>query len=194
MMVIDMKGPGVEVRPLRQITGGSDFNECSFTDVFVPDADVVATGSGWRVARPRSATSASASVAGVGTEIDDVYSLSQAAGTASGWPPARRPPPSPGRRRLRLLNLRRAERRRSPDGEPGAGSNSPSWSSPDGHAAAACCPTSPGTRPPSPRGSRHRRADDAGTRGMSIAAGPPRSPRNQIASDPVGLPRDPLIK
>ncbi len=51
-VVIDMKGPGVEVRPLRQNTGSSDFNEVFFNDVFVPDDDVVgAANSGWVVAR-----------------------------------------------------------------------------------------------------------------------------------------------
>ncbi len=47
-----MKAPEVEVRPLRQITGGSDFNEVFFNDLFVPDEDVVgAPNSGWTVAR-----------------------------------------------------------------------------------------------------------------------------------------------
>ncbi len=51
-MVIDMHAPGVEVRPLRQITGNSDFNEVFFNDVFVPDDDVVGTpNDGWTVAR-----------------------------------------------------------------------------------------------------------------------------------------------
>ncbi len=42
-MVIDMHAKGVEVRPLRQITGNSDFNEVFLSDVFVPDDDVVGT-------------------------------------------------------------------------------------------------------------------------------------------------------
>ena len=40
-VIVDMKAPEVEVRPLRQITGGSDFNEVFFNDLFVPDEDVV---------------------------------------------------------------------------------------------------------------------------------------------------------
>jgi alkylation response protein AidB-like acyl-CoA dehydrogenase len=49
-LVIDMRSPGVEVRPLKQITAESDFNEVFFTDVFVPDDCVVgAVDDGWRV-------------------------------------------------------------------------------------------------------------------------------------------------
>jgi alkylation response protein AidB-like acyl-CoA dehydrogenase len=52
MMVIDLHAEGVEVRPLRQITGHSHFNEVFFDEVFVPDADVVGpVDQGWTVAR-----------------------------------------------------------------------------------------------------------------------------------------------
>jgi alkylation response protein AidB-like acyl-CoA dehydrogenase len=52
MMVIDLRASGVEVRPLRQLTGHSHFNEVFFDDVFVPDADVVGpVDQGWTVAR-----------------------------------------------------------------------------------------------------------------------------------------------
>ncbi|MGI5128553.1 acyl-CoA dehydrogenase [Pseudonocardia sp. CA-107938] len=52
MMAIDMTADGVTVRPLRQLTGDSTFNEVFFDDVFVPDADVVGEiGQGWRIAR-----------------------------------------------------------------------------------------------------------------------------------------------
>ena len=49
--IVDMKAPGVEVRPLRQITGEAEFNEVYFTDVRIPDSDRLgAVGDGWRVA------------------------------------------------------------------------------------------------------------------------------------------------
>ncbi|HIF96488.1 MAG TPA: acyl-CoA dehydrogenase [Myxococcales bacterium] len=52
MMVIDLKADGVDVRPLRQITGHAHFNEVFFDDVFVPDNDVVGpVDQGWTVAR-----------------------------------------------------------------------------------------------------------------------------------------------
>ena len=47
---IDMASPGVEIRPLKQITGESDFNEVFFDDVFVPDDCVIGeVHNGWRV-------------------------------------------------------------------------------------------------------------------------------------------------
>ncbi|MFC9967464.1 acyl-CoA dehydrogenase family protein [Nocardia ignorata] len=49
--LIDMTQPGVEVRPLRQITGEAEFNEVFITDARVPDEQRLgAEGDGWRIA------------------------------------------------------------------------------------------------------------------------------------------------
>ena len=48
---VDMKSPGIEVKPIKQITGGSSFNEVYFTDVVIPDSQRLgAIGDGWKVA------------------------------------------------------------------------------------------------------------------------------------------------
>ena len=50
-VIADMHAPGVEVRPLRQITGNAEFNEIFFTDVEVPRENLLGEiGGGWQVA------------------------------------------------------------------------------------------------------------------------------------------------
>ena len=50
--LVDMKSPGIDIRPLREITGDNLFNEVFFDDVFVPDEMVVGqVNDGWRLAR-----------------------------------------------------------------------------------------------------------------------------------------------
>jgi len=49
--IVDMHAPGVDVRPLRQMTGGASFNEVFFTDVRVPDSHRLGeVNGGWSVA------------------------------------------------------------------------------------------------------------------------------------------------
>jgi acyl-CoA dehydrogenase len=49
--VVDMRAPGVEIRPLRQMTGGASFNEVFFTEVRVPDSHRLGdVNGGWSVA------------------------------------------------------------------------------------------------------------------------------------------------
>ena len=48
--VVDMHAPGVEVRPLRQMTGEAEFNEVYFTDTRIPGSEMLGNpGDGWRV-------------------------------------------------------------------------------------------------------------------------------------------------
>ncbi|RDH78617.1 acyl-CoA dehydrogenase [Mycolicibacterium moriokaense] len=50
--LVDMSSPGIDIRPLREITGDNLFNEVFFDDMFVPDEMVVgAVNDGWRLAR-----------------------------------------------------------------------------------------------------------------------------------------------
>ena len=51
LLIVDMRSPGIEVRPLRQMNGDSEFNEVYFSDVRVPRENVVgAEGQGWNMA------------------------------------------------------------------------------------------------------------------------------------------------
>jgi len=73
--LVDMRSPGLEVRPLRELTGEALFNEVFFTDVVVPDDCVVgAVGGGWRLARTTLANERVAMSRGpsLGAGVEDV--------------------------------------------------------------------------------------------------------------------------
>jgi len=50
-LLVDVHQPGVEIRPIRQITGGSEFNEVYFTDAKTPKENIIGdVGDGWKIA------------------------------------------------------------------------------------------------------------------------------------------------
>ena len=66
--LVDMAGPGIDIRPLREITGEAMFNEVFLDDVFVPDDCVVGeVDGGWKLART---TLANERVAMAGTRLE----------------------------------------------------------------------------------------------------------------------------
>ncbi len=81
--LVSMHDPGIEVRPLREITGRAMFNEVFLDDVFVPDDCVVGEpGEGWRVARTTLATERVAMVrgAGLGEDAEELLTAATAGG------------------------------------------------------------------------------------------------------------------
>ena len=77
--LVDMKGPGVTVRPLTEMTGENLFNEVFLDDVFVPDDLVVGeVGQGWKVARntlSNERVSLSSGSGGTGSSASDLLGL-----------------------------------------------------------------------------------------------------------------------
>ena len=97
MFLLPMDTPGVEVRPLRQMTGDAEFNEVFLTDVRVPDANRVGEpGSGWRaVLTTLMSERASVGSGAASKAVDPVRMLTELAPTsaapttrscASSWP------------------------------------------------------------------------------------------------------------
>ena len=77
--LVDMHAPGIDIRPLREITGRQMFNEVFLDDVFVPDDCVLgAPGDGWRIAMSTLATERVA----IGTGPDEAVQSLLAAGGA----------------------------------------------------------------------------------------------------------------
>ena len=76
--LLDMKTPGVQVRPIRQASGGSDFNEVFFDDVRIPDACRVGNeGDGWRVAINTLMNERAAITSIFPTNFDDAWALAR---------------------------------------------------------------------------------------------------------------------
>jgi 3-oxochol-4-en-24-oyl-CoA dehydrogenase len=76
--LIDMKSPGIDIRPLREITGDSLFNEVFLDNVFVPDEMVVGqVNDGWRLARTTLANErvAMANGTALGNPMEELLNL-----------------------------------------------------------------------------------------------------------------------
>jgi len=202
VMVIDMHADGVEVRPLKMPMGTSDFNEVFFTDVFIPDDDVVGpVDGGWTVARAtlgNESVSIGGGQGGVAMPAEmliDALDANRAAGSndlAGGA--ARVGRFAANTRACDILNLRSAHRAVAGAAPGPEGAITKLVLSENLAEAAAVLNT---LNPDAAY------LDDAGVtsgglvlwhRGMSIAGGTSEIKRNQIGERILGLPRDPLIK
>jgi alkylation response protein AidB-like acyl-CoA dehydrogenase len=84
--MLDMKTPGIDIRPLRELTGEAWFNEVFFNDVFVPDDCLVgAPNDGWRAARTTLANERvyMGSGSSIGYGVQGVLRLLDTAGLAA---------------------------------------------------------------------------------------------------------------
>jgi alkylation response protein AidB-like acyl-CoA dehydrogenase len=197
-VIVDMKAPEVEVRPLRQITGSSEFTEVFFNDLFVPDEDVVgAPNSGWTVARATLGNER-VSIGGSGSFYEglatQLVQLAKQRGDRLAGARIRVGYYLAEENALRLLNLRRAARSVEGAG-PGPEGNVTKLKLADhmieGAAISAALwgPEIALTEGPGALAGRMI----MGARSMAIAGGTSEVTRNQIAERILGMPRDPLI-
>ncbi len=81
--LVDMRTPGIDVRPLRQITGQAHFNEVFLTDVRIPADNVVgAVNEGWRVAQTTLMNERTLIGGGAGAGFVDLAALARECGSA----------------------------------------------------------------------------------------------------------------
>jgi alkylation response protein AidB-like acyl-CoA dehydrogenase len=197
IMIVDMGHPGVDVRPLRQATGDSGFNEVFLTDVFVPDADVVGEpNQGWKVARATLGNERVSIGGGLGGAFSSVDLAQLYAASPDAFPAAAE---RVGRYlaeglALRQLNLRSAVRAVA-GGEPGPEGNITKLALAE-HTGVAAALSLAFAGPDAafldgPGAAAARSA--LSWRAMTIAGGTSEIARNQIAERILGLPRDPLL-
>jgi alkylation response protein AidB-like acyl-CoA dehydrogenase len=199
MMIIDMHAKGVEVRPLRQASGASDFNEVFFNDVFVPDDDVIGpVNGGWTVARAtlgNESVSIGGGDGGMSLPSDALVSAYDAHPERLAGGAARIGRYAATHQAMAAMNLRSAHRAVAGGGPGPEGNVTKLVLSELGHEAAAILADLTGPQ------TAYLDGPGALTgpmvlmnRALSIAGGTSEIKRNQIGERILGLPRDPLIK
>ena len=201
-LVVDMRAPGVDVRPLRQITDETEFNEVFFTDVFVPDAHLVGPrDEGWRIAN-----STLTHERGVNPRqlvihsqlLDELWRLASERGAFDD--PRLAPRLAQAFVEVRLFQLHnwRAISRSAKGSEPGpVGSINKLWWSEMSERLHDTAMAVVGSRAPLWRGARDNPGEGAWQRSWlyyqasSIWAGTNEIQRNVIAERTLGLPREP---
>jgi alkylation response protein AidB-like acyl-CoA dehydrogenase len=197
-VVIDMHAEGVEVRPLREATGASMFNEVFFNDVFVPDDDVVGpVDGGWTVARStlgNERVSIGGSGGAFGYELDLVAIFRDRGDGHDGAASAVGRYLAEGQT-MRVLNLRAAERAVA-GGEPGPEGNVTKLLSAEHMQRSADLALALlGADVATLTGVGAAAAQVLlFSRALTIAGGTSEITRNQIGERILGLPRDPLIR
>jgi 3-oxochol-4-en-24-oyl-CoA dehydrogenase len=199
MMVIDMHAPGVEVRPLKMVTGHSEFNEVFFNDVFVPDDDVVGpVNGGWTVARAtlgnESVSIGSGAGGGGAMPTEAVVVPFDAHPERLGGGAGRVGRFLARSEAMAVLNMRSAHRAVVGGGPGPEGAVTKLVLTELGHEAAAIRRALGGPETAFADGDGSMAAAMVLMhRGMSIAGGTSEIKRNQIGERILGLPRDPLI-
>jgi len=198
MMVIDMHAKGVEVRPLKQTSGASDFNEVFFNDVFVPDEDVIGpVNGGWTVARAtlgNESVSIGGGDGGMSLPADVLIGSYDAHPERLNGGAARIGRYVATQHAMAAMNLRSASRAVAGGGPGPEGNVTKLLLSEIAHDAAAMLADLTGQE------TAYLEGTGAITgplvlmnRALSIAGGTSEIKRNQIAERILGLPRDPLI-
>ncbi|MCK9896171.1 acyl-CoA dehydrogenase [Frankia sp. AgB32] len=195
-MVLDLRADGVEVRPLRTITGDYHFNEVFFTDVFVPDDDVVGDpGRGWAVAR----TVLGNERVSLGRDLgggagDQLLALLRQHGDRIPGAESRLGTHLAQESALRLLNLRWVARALDGSGPGPEGNVTKLATAEHGQRTAALVVEFAGPDVAFDEGLGGPAGRSLlGTRALTIAGGTSEISRNQIAERILGLPRDPLL-
>src|SRR3954468_21629850 len=198
MMIIDMHAKGVEVRPLKQTSGASDFNEVFFNDVFVPDEDVIGpVNGGWTVARAtlgNESVSIGGGDGGMSLPADMLIGSYDAHPERLNGGDARIGRYVATQHAMGAMNLRSASRAVAGGGPGPEGNVTKLLLSEIAHDAAEILADL--------NGAETAYVDGSGAitgpvvlmnRALSIAGGTSEIKRNQIAERILGLPRDPLI-